>query len=34
MLEEHARKMLHDEEIHVSEVEKMLRRPGKLEPAH
>ena len=33
MLEEYARKMVHDEEIHVTEVEKMLRRPGKLEPA-
>ena len=33
MLEEYARKMVHDEEIHISEIEKMLRRPGKLEPA-
>jgi bacterioferritin len=32
-LEEYARKMLHDEEVHVSDVEKMLRHPGKLEPA-
>jgi bacterioferritin len=31
-LEEYARKMLHDEEIHVAEVEKMLRHPGRLEP--
>jgi len=31
MLEEYARKMLHDEEVHLAEVEKMLRRPGKLE---
>jgi bacterioferritin len=31
MLEEYARKMVHDEEIHLSEVRKMLRRPGKLE---
>lgn len=33
MLEEYARKMIHDEEVHVTEVEKMLRRPGDLEPA-
>jgi bacterioferritin len=33
MLEEYARKMVHDEEVHISEIEKMLRRPGKLEPA-
>ncbi len=32
MLEEYARQMLHDEEVHLAEVEKMLRRPGKLEP--
>ena len=32
-LEEYARRMIHDEEIHVTDVEKMLRRPGKLEPA-
>jgi bacterioferritin len=31
MLEEYARKMVHDEEIHLSEVRKMLRRPGKLD---
>ena len=31
MLEEYARMMLHDEEVHLAEVEKMLRRPGKLE---
>lgn len=31
MLEEYSRKMLHDEEVHLAEVEKMLRRPGKLE---
>lgn len=30
-LEEYARRMIHDEEIHVTEVEKMLRRPGKIE---
>jgi bacterioferritin len=33
MLEEYARKMVHDEEVHISAIEKMLRRPGKLEPA-
>jgi bacterioferritin len=33
MLEEYARKMVHDEEVHIAEIEKMLRRPGKLEPA-
>src|SRR5712692_3552517 len=30
MLEEYARRMLHDEEVHLSEIRKMLRRPGKL----
>jgi bacterioferritin len=33
MLEEYARKMVHAEEVHITEIEKMLRRPGKLEPA-
>ena len=33
MLEEYARKMVHDEDVHITEIEKMLRRPGKLEPA-
>jgi bacterioferritin len=32
-LEEYARKMLHDEEIHVADIEKMLRKPGKLDLA-
>jgi len=32
VLEEYARKMVHGEEAHVMEIEKMLRRPGKLEP--
>jgi bacterioferritin len=32
-LEEYARRMVHDEEVHISDIEKMLRRPGKLEPA-
>ena len=34
VLEEYARKMVHDEEAHVMEIEKMLRHPGKLEPMH
>jgi bacterioferritin len=33
MLEEYARKMVHDEEVHLSEVRKMLRPPGKLDEA-
>jgi len=32
-LEEYARKLIHDEELHIAEIEKMLRRPGRLEPA-
>ncbi len=32
-LEEYAREMIRIEEDHVSEIEKMLRRPGTLEPA-
>lgn len=32
MIEEHARKMLAAEELHLTEVEKMLRQPGRLEP--
>jgi len=32
-LEEYAREMIRTEEDHVSEIEKMLRRPGALEPA-
>jgi bacterioferritin len=31
MLEEYARRMIHDEEIHVSELRKMLRPPGTLD---
>ena len=31
VLEEYARRMIHDEEIHVSEIEKMLRKPGHLQ---
>ncbi len=30
-LEEYARRMIHDEEAHRAEVDKMLRRPGSLE---
>ncbi len=32
-LEEYARTMIMDEENHVSEIEKMLRKPGELKPA-
>lgn len=32
-LEEYARQMIHAEEIHASEVDKMLRRPGELTQA-
>ena len=32
-LEEYARTMIADEEEHLSEIEKMLRPPGKLQPA-
>lgn len=28
VLEEYARQMIHDEELHIMEVNKMLRRPG------
>ena len=28
MLEEYARKMIHAEELHAGEVDKMLRQPG------
>ena len=30
MLEEYARQMIHAEELHAGEVDKMLRRPGEL----
>lgn len=33
VLEEYARKMLSQEELHVGEVDKMLRFPGELTPA-
>jgi bacterioferritin len=32
MLEEYARTMIHDEEMHLGEVDKMLRKPGALDP--
>jgi bacterioferritin len=32
-LEEYARQMIRTEEDHIAEIEKMLRRPGVLEPA-
>jgi len=31
MLEEYARRMVHDEEVHLSEIKKMLRPPGALD---
>ena len=31
-LEEFARQMIHAEELHAAEVDKMLRKPGELEP--
>jgi bacterioferritin len=30
MLEEYARQMIHAEELHTGEVDKMLRRPGEI----
>jgi bacterioferritin len=32
VLEEYAREMIHLEELHLDEVNKMLRKPGELEP--
>ena len=32
MLEEYARTMIHTEEMHLGEVDKMLRTPGDVEP--
>jgi bacterioferritin len=37
MLEEYARQMVHAEELHAGEVDKMLRRPGEIaafQPSH
>jgi len=31
-LEEYARKMIAEEEMHLGEVNKMLRKPGDIEP--
>ena len=33
-LEEFARQMIHAEELHVAEVDKMLRKPGELPSAY
>jgi bacterioferritin len=33
MLEEYARQMVHDEELHLGEVDKMLRAPGEIASA-
>ena len=32
MLEEYAREMLYTEELHLGEVDKMLRNPGDVKP--
>ena len=32
MLEEYAREMIYTEELHMGEVDKMLRSPGDVEP--
>lgn len=32
VLEEYARQMIHDEELHLDEMNKMLRRPGETAP--
>jgi bacterioferritin len=34
LLEEYAREMIMNEEIHLDEVNKMLRKPGELQPFH
>jgi bacterioferritin len=34
MLEEYAREMIYQEELHLGEVDKMLRKPGDLEKFH
>ena len=33
VLEEYARRLIHDEELHLADVEKMLRKPGNLKPS-
>ncbi|MEO0649297.1 MAG: ferritin-like domain-containing protein [Planctomycetota bacterium] len=32
MLQEYAEQMIHDEEMHIGEVDKMLRKPGEMQP--
>ena len=32
VIEEYARQMVHDEELHLDEMNKMLRRPGEITP--
>ena len=34
LLEEYAREMIMNEEVHLDEVNKMLRKPGELQPFH
>ncbi len=34
LLEEYAREMILNEEVHLDEVNKMLRKPGELQPFH
>jgi len=34
LLEEYAREMIMNEELHLDEVNKMLRKPGELQPFH
>jgi bacterioferritin len=34
LLEEYAREMIMNEELHLDEVNKMLRKPGELAPFH
>lgn len=34
VLEDYARNQLYQEQLHLGEVDKMLRRPGQLEPHH
>jgi len=34
LLEEYARKMIHEEEMHLGEVDKMMRKPGDIETAY
>jgi bacterioferritin len=34
MLEEYAREMIYQEELHIGEVDKMLRKPGEIQKFH